>query len=66
MICEDAAEHEPFDFDRSHPLTLESLVYQAIGAASMCWTNMRGAGEFDSARAIEVAEALLREIRKGD
>lgn len=62
MACEN--EHEPFEFDRRDGLTLDSAVYQAIGAASICWTNMRGAGIFDSARAIEVAEALLRELRQ--
>ena len=57
-------ENEPFEFDRREPLTLTSAVYQAIGAASVCWENPAGAGVFDSDRAAEVAEALLSKIRE--
>lgn len=45
------------------PLTLESAVYQAIGAASVCWENMSGTGIFDDTRARAIAEALLEQIR---
>lgn len=57
-------DNEPFAFDRRESLTLTSAVYQAIGAASVCWENPGGAGVFDSDRAAEIAEALLTEIRR--
>lgn len=55
---------EPFDFDRRGDFTIESAVYQAIGAASMCWESMSGTGIFQSDQAREIAEALLAEIRR--
>lgn len=50
---------------RALPETHESLVsvvYQAVGAASVCWENMSGTGVFDDVRAREVAEDLLEKI----
>jgi hypothetical protein len=41
-------------------------VFQAIGAASICWDNIRAAGVFDSVRAKEIGEALLEELKKFD
>lgn len=47
--------------------TLESAVFQTIGAASMCWENPAGAGGFDSEQAGKIAEELLAWIRnRGD
>src|SRR5688572_29234132 len=43
----------------NEPLSLEGAIGQAIGAGSMCWKNVVGAGEFESVRAKEIAEALL-------
>lgn len=56
---------QPFTFTREHDgsLTLESAVYQALGAASVCWENPGGAGFFDSTRAKEIGEELLAFIR---
>jgi hypothetical protein len=42
---------------------LEEIVYQAIGAASMCWENVEGAGVFQSERASAVAAQLVRDIQ---
>lgn len=42
---------------------LATVVFQAVGAGSACWTNLAGAGEFDTTRAIEVAEELLAYLR---
>lgn len=59
-------DNEPFEFDRYEGFTIESAVHQALGAASVCWENMSGTGVFQSDRAVEIAEALLSEIRRGD
>jgi hypothetical protein len=37
----------------------EANVFQVIGAASTCWTNMEGAGIFDDAMAAQIGEGLL-------
>ncbi len=45
--------------------TIENItaaVHQAIGAASMCWERVEGAGVFDSNRALEVGKELLDAI----
>ncbi len=44
--------------------TLEEAVYQAVGAASVCWDNIQGAGVFDDRQATQVAEDLLAAIRQ--
>lgn len=44
-----------FDAD----LTLDELAHQAVGAASMCWENVEGAGVFDEEQARFVANGLL-------
>lgn len=43
--------------------SMETLVFQAIGEASMCWENPSCAGVFDSAHAAHIGEALLAQIR---
>lgn len=43
-------------------LPLEEWVGQALGAASSCWTNLRGAGEFDSTRCAAIMIALMARI----
>jgi hypothetical protein len=41
--------------------TIESLIYQVVGAGSVCWENVSGAGEFNSTLAKSVGEdALIR------
>lgn len=44
-------------------LSLESAVFQALGAASMCW-EPRPTGLFDSTRAKLIGDALVEMIRK--
>lgn len=44
-------------------LTLEELVFQALGAASTCWESPEDAGVFDSTRCKEVGEELLEALR---
>lgn len=59
--------HSPaaFEFDREHDgsLPIAAAVYQALGAASMCWSETP-AGVFDSRQADRVGEALLAVIRE--
>jgi len=38
---------------------LRTAVYQAMGAASVCWKPMEGTGVFQEARAGQIAEELL-------
>ena len=61
-----AAESQPFVFvqQKGEELTLEEILFQALGAASMCWENVEAAGIFDSSRAKEVGMALLAEVNR--
>lgn len=52
----------PSGMDEFAPLTLEEAVYQAIGAASMCWEDVAKAGVFDSDRAKAIGDALLADV----
>lgn len=58
-----SAEYErlPFEFHREHDgsLSLDSAVFQALGAASTCWESLEGTGVFDSTRAKEIGDTLL-------
>lgn len=47
-------------------LPIETAVFQALGAASVCWESMAGTGVFDSTRAKEIGDELLAVIRDGD
>lgn len=38
----------------------DAAIFQAIGAASVCWDNPRGSGVFDSDQAKAVADGLIR------
>lgn len=42
---------------------LSRIIHEALGEASTCWSNLEGAGEFQSSRAIEIAERVIKEIR---
>lgn len=70
MRPEDYAGHTPpsessFEFTPEHDgtLSLESAIYQALGAASMCWERMDGTGVFQSNRAKEIGDALLKKVQ---
>ncbi len=43
----------------------DELIMQAIGEASMCWSDIDKAGVFDSTRAKQIGEKLLQDIKKG-
>jgi hypothetical protein len=40
-------------------LTIQEAVFQAIGAASVCWEHPEKAGVFDSDRAKDIGNGLL-------
>lgn len=44
----------------------ENKVMQAMGEASMCWSNIEGAGVFDSTKAKQVGDDLLKYLRNGE
>jgi DnaJ-class molecular chaperone len=50
-----------FDWPIDKPV--HEAVGEAIGAASACWSNLEGAGEFDSSRASDIVEELLALLR---
>lgn len=60
-------DEQTFEFTErpGEPLTLEAAVFEAIGYASMCWTE-RPTGVFDDTRAAAVGHALVARIRRGD
>jgi hypothetical protein len=43
-------------------LYLDEWVGQALGAASSCWENLAGAGEFDSTRCKGIFAALMAHL----
>ncbi len=62
-MAEARGHDEPWEFgftaNADGVLTREEAVYQALGAASACWENLRGAGVFRSERAVMIGQALL-------
>lgn len=40
-----------------------AAVFEAVGAASMCWDNIGGAGTFDARQATAVADDLIAYLR---
>lgn len=45
-------------------ITLETVVFQAMGRASTCWESMEGTGVFDDASAKEVGDYVVDWVRK--
>lgn len=43
---------------------VESLIYQTVGAGSVCWENPGGAGVFDDEKARGVAEDAVQRLRE--
>lgn len=52
----------PFEFLGDEP-TVEQLVYQALGAASVCWEGVPH-GVFLSERCKQIGEELIKELKK--
>lgn len=63
-----ASQTEPFSFVQSSTdqLSIEEVLFQALGAASVCWERqtLLEVGVFDSTRAKAVGEALLKEVQR--
>lgn len=55
-----------FEFQPEHDgtLPLATAVFQALGAASVCWDSMEGTGVFQSERAKAIGDALLAVIKE--
>lgn len=43
---------------------LRHIILETMGEASMCWETPEGAGVFQTERAIEIGERLIRDIKK--
>lgn len=43
---------------------LTTKVFEAIGSASMCWTNIMKAGIFEAEEAHEIGKKLMADIKK--
>lgn len=60
-------QHVLFDpeGDPSHqPDTLLTVIGQAVGAASVCWEDMSGTGEFESQRARVIVDEVITWINE--
>lgn len=53
-----------FQFDERDGEGIESFVFQALGAASMCWDPRPSVQTFDNVRAKEIGDALMEKIRE--
>lgn len=64
----DASPAKPgaFTFQPEHDgsLPLETAVFQALGAASVCWDSMDGTGVFQSDRAKEIGDTLVAYVKE--
>jgi hypothetical protein len=56
---------QAFEFQREQDgtLPLEVVIFQALGAASVCWETPEGAGVFDSTRAKAIGDAVLSYLK---
>lgn len=57
-----SAQPDPFVLEDD--LTPREAVQRSVGAASMCWANPGGAGEFDTDRASYIARTLVSWLRR--
>lgn len=53
-----------FEFTQGEdgPPTMETMVYEAVGAASTCWESLHGTGVFDSDRAQAIGDAVVEQV----
>jgi hypothetical protein len=61
MATEEPTPWEPDLHESSDPV--ETAVYQALGAASVCWESMSGTGIFNDRQARAIGEGLMDIIR---
>lgn len=57
--CPDCRESFSFLTRAGEELATEEAVFQALGAVSACWSDLSGAGNFQSSRADVIGEALM-------
>lgn len=59
-LCSEV-DPEPVEkiFDWTTSTEIETAVFQAIGAASVCWEDVDRAGVFDSTRAEQIGKELI-------
>lgn len=51
------------DYEEENPAKRRvAAIFQALGAASVCWEHPEGAGIFDSTRCRDIGLALLNEL----
>jgi hypothetical protein len=43
---------------------LESEIFMALGAVSMCWDSLDSAGNFDSERCVKIGRELMGQVRE--
>lgn len=63
MTPETDVQSFEFQVQENEKLTLQNAVFQALGAASVCWETPEGAGVFQSDRAKAIGDALVEFIR---
>lgn len=62
----DMSDINRFEFVPEHDgsISVEAMVFQALGAASVCWEHPEAAGVFDSTRARQIGDALVDALRE--
>lgn len=58
---ENVVSERIFDWTTSTPI--DTAVFEALGAASVCWESMEGTGVFDSTRCKQIGDELLEYFR---
>ncbi len=53
-------------FDWTQETPLDEVVFQALGAASMCWEFPEKAGVFNSDRAKEIGDEVMAYFKEKD
>jgi len=64
MSWEPAKEIDELTGEHTIDASPVSAVFQAVGSASTCWSDMSGTGVFDEQRAIDVANGLIEYLRE--
>lgn len=50
-------------FDWTVATDIETAVFEALGAASVCWESMEGTGVFNSTRCKQIGDELVEYFR---
>jgi len=57
---EDSLVSRIFQHPAATLIPLDEMIMQAVGEASMCWSNIEGAGVFNSEKAKKIGDNLLK------